>query len=92
MVNTPMGSNFSNNAIGNSHYAAEAYVTGSQTATDLADATQALVQPTLQTEDQYTSQAPERMQATADVSNDMLRRAMELKMGRSGQPNLFYGN
>ena len=91
-VNTPMGSNFSNNAIGNSHYAAEAYVTGSQTATDLADATQALVQPTLQTEDQYTSQAPERMQATADVSNDMLRRAMELKMGRSGQPNLFYGN
>ena len=92
MVNTPMGSNFSNNAIGNSHYAAEAYVTGSQTATDLADATQALVQPTLQTEDQYTSQAPERMQATADISNDMLRRAMELKMGRSGQPNLFYGN
>lgn len=92
MVNTPMGSNFSNNAIGNSHYAAEAYVTGSQTATDLADATQALVQPTLQTEDQYTSQAPERMQATAEVSNDMLRRAMELKMGRSGQPNLFYGN
>ena len=92
MVNTPMGSNFSNNAIGNSHYAAEAYVTGSQTATDLADATQALVQPTLQTEDQYTSQAPERMQETAEVSNDMLRRAMELKMGRSGQPNLFYGN
>ena len=92
MVNTPMGSNFSNNAIGNSHYAAEAYVTGSQTATDLADATQALVQPTLQTEDQYTSQAPERMQETADVSNDMLRRAMELKMGRSGQSNLFYGN
>lgn len=92
MVNTPMGSNFSKNAIGNSHYAAEAYVTGSQTATELADATQALVQPTLQTEDQYTNQAPERMQATAEVSNDMLRRAMELKMGKFGQPNLFYGN
>jgi hypothetical protein len=92
MVNTPMGSNFSNNAIGNSHYSAEAQVTGSQTATDLADATQALVQPTLQTEDQYTSQAPERMQATSDVSNDMLRRAMELKMSKFGQPDLRYGN
>ena len=92
MVNTPMGSNFSNNAIGNSHYSAEAQVTGSQTATDLADATQALVQPTLQTEDQYTNQAPERMQATADVSNDMLRRAMELKMSKFGQPDLRYGN
>lgn len=92
MVNTPMGSNFSKNAIGNSHYSAEAYVTGSQTATELADATQALVQPTLQTEDQYTNQAPERMQATADVSNDMLRRAMELKMSKFGQPDLRYGN
>jgi len=92
MVNTPMGSNFSNNAIGNSHYSAEAQVTGSQTATELADATQALVQPTLQTEDQYTNQAPERMQATAEISNDMLRRAMELKMSKFGQPDLFYGN
>ena len=92
MVNTPMGSNFSKNAIGNSHYAAKAYVTGSQTATELADATQALVQPTLQTEDQYANQAPERMQATAEISNDMLRRAMELKMGKFGQPDLFYGN
>jgi hypothetical protein len=92
MVNTPMGSNFSNNAIGNSHYSAEAQVTGSQTATELADATQALVQPTLQTEDQYTNQAPERMQATAEISNDMLRRAMELKMSKFGQPDLRYGN
>jgi len=91
-VNTPMGSNFSKNAIGNSHYSAEAYVTGSQTATDLADATQALVQPTLQTKEQYTNQAPERMQATAEISNDMLRRAMELKMSKFGQPDLFYGN
>ena len=92
MVNTPMGSNFSNNAIGNSHYSAEAQVTGSQTATELADATQALVQPTLQTEGQYTNQAPERMQATAEISNDMLRRAMELKMSKFGQPDLRYGN
>ena len=91
-VNTPMGSNFSNNAIGNSHYSAEAQVTGSQTATELADATQALVQPTLQTKDQYNNQAPERMQATAEISNDMLRRAMELKMSKFGQPDLFYGN
>ena len=60
MVNSPMGANLARNAVANSHFNANAYVSGSQEATELADATQPLVQPTLQTAEQFIDQAPER--------------------------------
>ena len=84
MVNTSMGSNFVKNAVANSHFVPEAYMTGSQGASELADATQPLSQPTLLTDQQYVDQQDSRLEDTVNIQNEMLRRAMELKMGSSG--------
>jgi hypothetical protein len=82
ITNTSLGSNLTNNAIANSHFRAESAVAPSQGAYDLADATQAMVQPVLITDRQLIEQAPAREYDTAKISDAMLRRAMELKMGQ----------
>ena len=92
MVNSPMGANLARNAVANSHFNANAYVSGSQEATELADATQPLVQPTLQTAEQFIDQAPERAEATAQISDEMLKRAMELKLGKMSMDPSLLGN
>ena len=92
MVNSPMGTNLARNAVANSHFNANAYVSGSQEATELADATQPLVQPTLQTAEQFIDQAPERAEATAQISDEMLKRAMELKLGKMSMDPSLLGN
>ena len=92
MVNSPMGANLARNAVANSHFNANAYVSGSQEATELADATQPLVQPTLQTAEQFIDQAPERAEATAQISDEMLKRAMELKLGKMSMDSSLLGN
>ena len=92
MVNSPMGANLARNAVANSHFNANAYVSGSQEATELADATQPLVQPTLQTAEQFIDQAPERAEATAQISDEMLKRAMEIKLGKMSMDPSLLGN
>ena len=92
VVNSPMGANLARNAVANSHFNANAYVSGSQEATELADATQPLVQPTLQTAEQFIDQAPERAEATAQISDEMLKRAMELKLGKMSMDPSLLGN
>ena len=92
MVNSPMGANLARNAVANSHFNANAYVSGSQEARELADATQPLVQPTLQTAEQFIDQAPERAEATAQISDEMLKRAMELKLGKMSMDPSLLGN
>ena len=92
MVNSPMGANLARNAVANSHFNANAYVSGSQEATELADATQPLVQPTLQTAEQFIDQAPERAEATAQISDEMLKRALELKLGKMSMDPSLLGN
>jgi len=92
MVNSPMGANLARNAVANSHFNANAYVSGSQEATELADATQPLVQQTLQTAEQFIDQAPERAEATAQISDEMLKRAMELKLGKMSMDPSLLGN
>ena len=92
MVNAPMGANLARNAVANSHFNANAYVSGSQEARELADATQPLVQPTLQTAEQFIDQAPERAEATAQISDEMLKRAMELKLGKMSMDPSLLGN
>jgi hypothetical protein len=82
ITNTSLGSNLTNNAIANSHFRAESAVAPSQGAYDLADATQAMVQPVLITDRHYMDQAPAREYDTAKISDDMLRRAMELKLSQ----------
>lgn len=84
MVNTPMGSNFVKNAVANSRYVPEAYMTGSQAASELADATQPLVQPTLLTDQQYEDQADSRLEDLANIQSQMLQRALDLRLGSSG--------
>jgi len=92
MVNSPMGANLARNAVANSHFKADAYVSGSQLSNELADATQPLVQPTLQTAEQFIDQAPERAEATAQISDEMLKRAMELKLGKMSMDPSLLGN
>jgi len=92
MVNSPMGANLARNAVANSHFSADAYVSGSQLSNELADATQPLVQPTLQTAEQFIDQAPERAEATAQISDEMLKRAMELKLGKMSMDPSLLGN
>jgi len=92
MVNSPMGANLARNAVANSHFNANAYVSGSQLSNELADATQPLVQPTLQTAEQFIDQAPERAEATAQISDEMLKRAMELKLGKMSMDPSLLGN
>ena len=92
MVNSPMGANLVRNAVANSHFSADAYVSGSQLSNELADATQPLVQPTLQTAEQFIDQAPERAEATAQISDEMLKRAMELKLGKMSMDPSLLGN
>ena len=92
MVNSPMGANLALNAVANSHFKADAYVSGSQLSNELADATQPLVQPTLQTAEQFIDQAPERAVATAQISDEMLKRAMELKLGKMSMDPSLLGN
>jgi hypothetical protein len=82
MINAPLGSDLANNATANSYYGAESAVTPSQGAYELSDATQAMVQPTLMTNSQFLDQAPAREYDTAKISDDMLRRAMELKLSQ----------
>jgi hypothetical protein len=82
MINASLGSNLANNATANSHFRAESAVAPSQGADELTNATQPMEQPTLMTDRQYMDQAPAREYDTAKISNDMLRRAMELKMGQ----------
>ena len=92
MVNSPMGANLARNAVANSHFKADAYVSGNQLSNELADATQPLVQPTLQTAEQFIDQAPERAEATAQISDEMLKRAMELKLGKMSMNPSLLGN
>ena len=92
MVNSPMGANLARNAVANSHFKADAYVSGNQLSNELADATQPLVQPTLQTAEQFIDQAPERAEATAQISDEMLKRAMELKLGKISMDPSLLGN
>jgi hypothetical protein len=91
MVNSPMGADLAKNAVANSHYNADAFVSGSQLSNELADATQPLVQPTLQTAEQFIDQTSEREEAAAKISDEMLRRAMELKLGKISMGPSFYG-
>jgi hypothetical protein len=81
MINSSLGSNLANNAVANSHYGAESAIAPSQGTSELYDSTQPMEQPTLMTDRQYMDQAPAREYDTAKISNDMLRRAMELKLG-----------
>jgi hypothetical protein len=82
MINAPLGSDLANNATANSYYGAESAVTPSQGASELSDATQPMQQPTLMTDRQFLDQAPAREYDTAKISDDMLRRAMELKLSQ----------
>jgi hypothetical protein len=82
MINASLGSNLANNATANSHFKAESAVAPSQGADELTNATQAMEQPTLMTDRQFLDQAPAREYDTAKISDAMLRRAMELKMGQ----------
>ena len=82
MINSSLGSNLANNAVANSHYGAESAIAPSQGTSELYDSTQPMEQPTLMTDRQYMDQAPAREYDTAKISNDMLRRAMELKLGQ----------
>jgi hypothetical protein len=82
MINSSLGSNLANNAVANSHYGAESAIAPSQGADELTNATQPMEQPTLMTDRQYMDQAPAREYDTAKISDAMLRRAMELKMGQ----------
>jgi len=82
MINAPLGSDLANNATANSYYGAESAVTPSQGAYELSDATQFMQQPTLMTDRQFLDQAPARENDTAKISDDMLRRAMELKLSQ----------
>jgi hypothetical protein len=82
MINAPLGSDLANNATANSYYGAESAVTPSQGAYELSDATQSMQQPTLMTNRQFLDQAPAREYDTAKISDDMLRRAMELKLSQ----------
>jgi hypothetical protein len=82
MINASLGSNLANNAIANSHFKAESAVAPSQGADELTNATQPMEQPTLMTDRQFLDQAPAREYDTAKISDAMLRRAMELKMGQ----------
>ena len=83
MINSSLGSNLANNATANSHFGAEAAVNPTQGSYELSAVTEPLEQPTLLTGRQYTEQAPAREYDSAQISNDMLRRALELKLGSS---------
>lgn len=91
MINASLGSNLANNATANSHFKAESAVAPSQGADELTNATQPMEQPTLMTDRQYMDQAPAREYDTAKISDAMLRRAMELKLGQFQTSSIIGG-